>query len=228
MERFICFAHNTRIGNVPSILKTGRLMTSIEKCGNGTRGKGLYVDDADCDIILSQPDQFPGLYLNGVCAHEAGSNKYASSSSSTVMLVFPVDLLLQANWHFNLIDQNGMINRNTFCRLSMDQIPNMHAVEAFYRERSGSYPGNELVMHDGLPTKLLAAVWVHNEKTKGDLMALLETQRITCPVPIRVMKRVPSKPLRTSQQQHLDETARPVLSYFLDINYTGIKYPAYV
>lgn len=229
MDQFVCFTHVTRLENFASILKQGRLMTIVEKCKTNTHGTGVFSGESDCSHIFTTSDQFPGLYLNAL--HKKTQVKAAGSDkpSSTVELVFPVDLLCQENWHLNIIDQNGCINQNTYCRASLEGIPDMQTVEAYYEGHGGYYPGNELVMHDGIPTALMAEVWVPNASTKRNLVDALRGQGVTCPVPIKV-RRLPPKPLRalTSQLRHLDLLSRPVMSYFLDSNYTGIPVPKYL
>lgn len=228
MDRFLCFYHVLRIETIPSLLKHNKLMTGIERCEQNVKARGLYwtEEQTNCkSIIYTKPGQYPGIYLNGMPVHEAGlDNIY------TAMIVFPVDILQQNNWHFNVIDQNGYINQNTYCKNTMHLIPDLEKVETFFRNTGQGFPGNELVFHDGLPLGLASGIYVIDKNALVALQEVLKAARVSCTIPIHIMNKFPMKQVRSNKKQTslLNLDAKPVLTYALDIHHGGRVYPRYL
>lgn len=77
----------------------------------------------------------------------------------------------------------------------------MQEIVKYYQSHDGYYPGNELVMHDGIPTELMVDIWVTNGATKRNLINTLSATGVTCPVSIRVKRNFPSKQLLANEHQ---------------------------
>jgi hypothetical protein len=210
-HQFRFLYHVTQPAGLASVLRSGVLRAA------GSDGSG------GSDVV----DQFPGAYLNACLAHHVELDW----TFGDVCLVFPLDLMTgQSNWHFNIIDQNGHINANTYARPTLSQLPDMREVERFYGTR---YPGNELVMHDDVDLRLLSAVWV-----KGTQEAVERVREEVArqggalgrvPVVRAPARRMPAGPVfaEPRQRRFLNRDARPVLTFRLDFHYTGAPFPRF-
>jgi len=211
-NQLLYFYHSTTVLKAIQILKNQRLNAQHEQ--------------DDCKT-MPPPDQFPGAYLNAMFSDFKSTQKpKLSTAFGPILLIFPVEITTQKNWHFNVIDQNGMINQNTFCYKTIDSMPNLGDVARFYRETTGYYPGNECIIHDGLDTRLLKEIWVKDRDAKQQLLHALKIE-----VPIKIVNRM--TPMRrlciaSNQNRFLDMDAKPVFTYFLDFHYTGVEFPRYI
>lgn len=222
---FLCFYHSTYKSNLLRILKERRVMSPFERCLANVKADALYVANDGGGCPLSR-FEFPGLYMNALPVHRAGTVRN-SEEMEDIAIVFPIDILEQHNWHFNIIDQNGYINQNTFCKATEDQIPNMKNVIEFYEKTNKYYPGNELVFHDGIPIELVCEIWVTNRKTKKEVESIFKD----CPnLKVLIKTKYPRKAIKAkkTQRKHLDYVVKPVLSYCIDSHYTGIQFPKYL
>lgn len=221
----IAIVHTTYAENLPELFRTGRLMTPLERFERRVDARGVMsVEDIDFgqSSYAFGRHQFPGVYFDvipsGVAASVGGW-----WGKGTVKLVFPVDLLDQENWHLNLVDQNGFINRNTYVRETLHAIPDLQKFADDFKKAQGFYPGNELIVHDGVSMGLLHAIWVRDAAAKAEVEKLVPS---SSSVRVSVAKSVPKKPVVATAEQrrrYLDLESKPVLGYFLDANYTGIK-----
>jgi len=90
---------------------------------------------------------YPGLFLH--LSHltiEEIENKYKNKEDE-IGIVFPLELLLQKNWHFNINDKNGYIYYDTYFSDNINNIPSYQEILNYYE---GEYIGNEIVFHDGI------------------------------------------------------------------------------
>ena len=66
-----------------------------------------------------------------------------------MLILFPLELLLQRNWHYKIVDKNGLIDYDTYFPENMDTIPSYQEISDYYRSIGSYYLGNEVVFHDG-------------------------------------------------------------------------------
>lgn len=95
--------------------------------------------------------EFPGLFfvLSNHSMEEL-KEKY-EHHQHFVCLVFPLELMLQQNWHMNLTDQNGLISYDTFFPDTLTSIPSHKELDEYYSSLRCGWPGNEVIFHDGIP-----------------------------------------------------------------------------
>ena len=210
MDNFLYFYHTTKLANFLNILKTGFLKT--ESCKKNIA------------------DQFPGIYMNAYMSGEA-KETIDWTFGGDIAIVFPVDLIMkQSNWHFNLVDQNGNLNGNTYSKPTINLLPNITETKAFF---GSSYRGNELIVHDDVDIRLASVIWVRpaNEYREDIYKSLLKNlPKIKDLPPIKLAPSViPKNQLYATNKQlkYFNELARPAMIYRLDFHYTGLPYNQY-
>ena len=135
--------HHTTLKNLDGILKTGKIMTAYERWKHHVVARGIY---SYCDLNFKKPFRIGGD-VEGVYCHLVYDLNKIKLKNDEVLLLFPLDLMLQKNWHFNLCDHNGYFYPDTYTPETVHLIPDIYDVLGFYK----SYIGNEVVFHDGIP-----------------------------------------------------------------------------
>lgn len=88
--------------------------------------------------------QFPGCYLSVITKYNINSE---SIYPGKYILVFSKKLLLQTNYHFNIIDYNGIITeKNTYYPWSIDEFVCKNNNIC----KQGKHPMSEIVFHDNI------------------------------------------------------------------------------
>jgi hypothetical protein len=64
---------------------------------------------------------------------------------NNVLIIFPLNLLKQKNWHLNIVDRNETIGYDTYFYNTIHKIPDIKDIKKFYQD---SYIGNEVVFHN--------------------------------------------------------------------------------
>jgi len=108
---------------------------------------------------IDKPDQFPGVYTT----LRTNINKKLERlyPASVRMYLNPI-LLKQQNWHFNLYDQNGVINENTYFPWNINIIlPYLKKTIDFSVKIKGDYTGNELIFHDNIPFNYVVKIEIY-------------------------------------------------------------------
>jgi len=202
--------HTTYAENLPELFRTGRLMTPLERFERRVDARGVMsVEDIDFgqSSYAFGRHQFPGVYFDVIPRGAASVGGWWEKTA--IKLVFPVDLLDQENWHLNLVDQNGFFNRHTYVRKTRDAIPDLKKFADDFKKAQGFYPGNELVVHDGVSMGLLHAIWVRDAAARTEVEKLVPSS-----VRVSVVKTVPKKPIVATAEQrrrYLDLESKPVL-----------------
>jgi hypothetical protein len=145
---YTCIAHHTTIDNLKNIIKSKYIYTDYERYLNKINSRGVYsyqTFDFNKPYEVSD-DQFPGIYMH--LAHDI--NKI-SISKNQVLIIFPLELLLQKNWHFNLSDKNGIIGYDTYFHNNITNMPSRSEILKHYDDIDINYIGNELIFHDAIP-----------------------------------------------------------------------------
>ncbi len=135
--------HHTTLKNLEGILKTGKIMTAYERWKHRVVARGIY---SYCDLNFKKPFTIGGD-VEGVYCHLIYDLNKIKVKEDEILLLFPLDILNQKNWHFNLCDHNGYFYPDTYTLATIDKIPDIYDVLGYYP----SYIGNEVVFHDGLP-----------------------------------------------------------------------------
>lgn len=108
---------------------------------------------------IDKPDQFPGVYTT--LRTEINKNNERLYPASVRLYLNPI-LLKQKNWHFNLYDQNGVINENTYFPWNINDIlPYLDKTIDFSKKEKGDYNGNELIFHDNIPFNYIIKIEIY-------------------------------------------------------------------
>ena len=131
--------HTTSPNNYKSILDHGYLMPDIQE----RYDEGLYNESThNVKEVPMEGGQFPGVYFS--LSNQEMIDKdplYDGHFKNEVILVFPIDLLEQNNYHINLDDQFGLINQKTIFPETIHKNPCLI-------NKIINFPGNEVVFHD--------------------------------------------------------------------------------
>ena len=141
---YLYIGHHTTLKNLEQILKTGKVMTEYERWKNKIDVSGIY---SYCPINFEDPFSVSPDF-SGVYCHLVHDLKDIHLDKNEIVLLFPLDMLLQKNWHFNVCDRNGYFYPDTYIRETLDDIPDIQTIKNFYKEKEVRYVGNEVIFHD--------------------------------------------------------------------------------
>lgn len=114
--------HKTYVKNFKSIIKQKKLMTLVDR-----ESQQIYVDGMGSF-------GFPGVYFSLLYQDQTIQieKEDEDDENETIVLVFPIDLIkCQQNWHYNLIDHNGLINYDTYYAHNISDAPHPNKVKYF-------------------------------------------------------------------------------------------------
>lgn len=139
---YTCIAHHTTLENLAKIIETGYIYTEYERHERHIDNKGVYAYtefnfDNKYEVIAGQ---YPGTYM-----HLVYDLKKIRPSKNEVLIILPLDLFKQKNWHLNLVDRNGTIGYDTYFHDTIHEIPHINDVKKFYDDY---YIGNEIIFHN--------------------------------------------------------------------------------
>ena len=139
---YTCIAHHTTLKNLHKIMETGYIYTEYERHQMRIDNKGVYAYtefnfDSDYKVVAGQ---YPGTYM-----HLVYDLKELILGKNDVLIIFPLDILKQKNWHLNLVDRNGTIGYDTYFHNTIYEIPHINTIKEFYQD---NYIGNEIVFHN--------------------------------------------------------------------------------
>jgi len=163
---FVGIIHGTNIKALRSIIRSGKIEKSIEL----NRGS-----------IYNQ-HQFPGIYTN-IWTQEYFSSLSDTSRLPFVYIILSLALLQQQNWHFNAIDQYGIINNMTLTSRTLPKY--ISKIDRFWTKNIGKL--SELVFHDAIPTYFIEAILVNTDVQKDQVLEIVGDQ---IPIITRSMKKV--------------------------------------
>ena len=162
-SQILYLTHITKLSNIKNILKSKKILTDYERFLDKTQYEALMNTAIEYDEeYIMDKYQFPGLYLSFITKYH--TNNDINYFGGDVILVFGKELLNQKNYHANIIDSNGRIAENlTYFPHNINEMPETKDVIEFYKNIHKSYPGNEIVFHDGISTELISKIWVKNK-----------------------------------------------------------------
>lgn len=165
---YTCVAHVTTLKNYEAMSKGAQaIYTVYDRYVNKVAVRGVY---SYCDLNFNKPfrvcpGDFPGVYMHLV----DDLDKFTRSSlcDNTVILIFPLELLQQHNWHFNINDRCGSIGYDTYFPETFEQSPHIDDIHKYYTE--DKYIGNELIFHHSVPLHNASHISVLRE---GNVMTI--------------------------------------------------------
>lgn len=179
-DQITSLTHNTKISSLINILKTGYILSPLEAHNQNIKLEGTMVVDEygslDEEFDVSKIGSFPGIYLsvNTIYDRKKSNGKMPENYlSKEVRLVLSKKILDQDNWHFNIIDSNGKISTETLVSKTLYLYPPQDGIEKFYEEKIGSYPGNELVVHDGISVDFINEIQTSTVNDYNNVKKLL-------------------------------------------------------
>lgn len=176
MDNILCLIHNTNIVNLESLLLGGEIYNTT-KLRLKRRDAVGYTVQENSKIkypLLTDPDQFPGVYMSLIDSKSNRDVKYADSKD--VSLVFCPDILLRGDFHYNKIDSNGFLNEgNTL--FNLEEL-------LYYLEYNPNHKLNEVVFHNPVSLQYLRGIWVDTAEKKSVVNDILKKLQINIPVQI--------------------------------------------
>lgn len=141
---YTCIAHITTVKNYENIKLSGSIHNEYGRYLNKITARGVYsyIDLNFNKPFKIHPGDFPGVYT-----HLVHDKINFNLSENTVMILFPLELLQQKNWHFNINDRCGAIGYDTYFNETIENSPSINEIQNFYK----NYIGNELVFHHSIP-----------------------------------------------------------------------------
>ena len=138
--------HVTLKGNLNSIINHGYLEPDIQE----RYDQGLYLESGqNVKEKLEEGGQFPGVYF--LLSDQQSIDNYTWLDKNDVILVFPLSMLDQNNYHVNIADQFGLINEKTIFPSMLHRNPCL-IYRIIYE------PNNEVVFHDKIPMSYCCGV----------------------------------------------------------------------
>lgn len=143
---YTCLAHVTTTSNFEA-MSGGSILTLYDRYRQRVNARGVY---SYCDLEFDEPFQlfpgdFPGVYMSLVDNIDEFRQR-CCKFKGTIILIFPLDLLQQSNWHFNLVDRCGSIGYDTYFPETFDKSPHVKDIIEYYGENI-----NEVVFHHSVP-----------------------------------------------------------------------------
>jgi hypothetical protein len=118
---------------------------------NGVYSKSQLLFDENFEMNFTMSKyEYPALFMILSCLTIEEIKQKASRSKNLAYIIFPLELLCQNNWHFNLTDKNGIISYDTFFPHNITQSPSYQEVYDYYKSQNIYYIGNEVVFHNGI------------------------------------------------------------------------------
>jgi len=228
VEQILYLTHITKLSNIENILKSEKILTDYERFLHKTSYEGLlnatieYKKDKKDNSYKMDMYQFPGVYLGFITEYHI--NKEIDYLGGDVIFVFGKEILMQKNYHANIIDSNGRIAENlTYFPHNINEIPNTKDVVKYYENKYGGYPGNEIVFHDGISTKLITEIWVKNKDIQDKLVDILTKINLTEYIDkISIVSTFQNKQINIQDNKliYLDKSL-PFFTYYMDNGTTG-------
>lgn len=191
--------HTGRKDNLEKLFSTTlTINTPYERYQNKINTDGVYsVSDFIYDensTFTMEKCNYPGIFFHLVTFTIEEMKVRYKEYDNTIQMVFPLELLLQKNWHFKIIDKNGIIDYDTYFPENMHEIPSYKEIKDYYESTMGYYLGNEVVFHDGI--------------SLSNCICILNKEQIDLPIPFELK---------------LDLNKKPNYVYYSDRKYDGIK-----
>ncbi len=189
---FIAIQHVTYMKSFENILKYGkfenRLSLSKKKIEvhkgvtSAYAHKKFSIEESAHNSI-----QFPGFFTeiktqNNFFNYITPSFVYGKE----ITVLLSLSLLKQKNWHFNVFDNYGIINNNTFSAESLSKYISMLPIlwKTYYDEYELSI-SNELIFHDDISIDFIEMIIVENIDMKNKVDNILKEYKLNIPVKIR-------------------------------------------
>jgi len=136
-------SHVTRESSLESIFKLGSLKPAIvERYGEGEYHKYIREEEGG---------QFPGVFMTIISDDFVIPEWMEHMDEHNVILIFPIKLLKQKNYHINTTDQMGLINNNTIFPWDVDS--------KLIKGLAKHFPLNEVVFHDQISTDFICDIY---------------------------------------------------------------------
>ena len=126
--------------------KNGSILNLYDRFQQKINTRGVF---SYCDLDFEEPfrlfpGDFPGVYMSLVDDIEAFQKRELVKGN--VVIQFPLELLQQSNWHYNLTDRCGAIGYDTYFPETFEQSPHSQDLVKYYGENL-----NEVIFHHSIP-----------------------------------------------------------------------------
>ncbi|MAE21454.1 MAG: hypothetical protein CMK92_03390, partial [Pseudomonas sp.] len=172
--------------NLDKIIRSGRILTAVDYYfEHGMYGEevvGYTVGGWDPNVYNDEcPGSYPGAYTTVIFKGDVGDMiKYYDGA----ILVLNLKLLNRGDFHWNPVDQNGLIEFDTLTADEFMQRMRNRTLPPMHKDQ----PSNEAVFHHSIPTSFVMEIWVNNQQDKDRFMALSNGRW-----PVRIMHQYPNR-----------------------------------
>ncbi len=143
--------HITRPDSYNKMQQVPSIMTPVERHAAKVNVEGVL---SITEILFDQTYhkistwEYPGIFMSLTSKSlDEMREKYADGGGC--LLVFPLELMNQKNWHFNINDRNGFIFPDTITSDKVEEIPNADLLPHY----------NEVMFHNRIPLSNLIEVF---------------------------------------------------------------------
>lgn len=148
---FVSLIHTTTITGLTNIFKSGKLDHSLSLMKD--QGRQITMND------IESLTQYPGVYTEIYTSdhyHTLVSNP--NRFGQKYRLILSLALLQQQNWHYNSVDQYGMLDTHTYTPQTLPH--HIHEIPSLWTRQPIL---SELVFHHAIPISFVQGVLVENE-----------------------------------------------------------------
>ena len=94
--------------------------------------------------------EYPGIFFHLVTSTMDEMRENFEENNGCVKVIFPLELMLQKNWHYRISDKNGHFDYDTYFPETIKDIPSQKQIKEYYENLGEVYVGNEVIFHDGI------------------------------------------------------------------------------
>ncbi len=162
--------HITRIENFNKLKENPYIMTPVERHKAKIKANGTmsitYIDFNNPYEIASC--EYPGIFMG--LTNKTMDDMKEWFKDGACVLIFPLELMNQKNWHFNINDRNGFFYQDTITSDRINEIPNASELPLF----------NEVVFHNNISASNIIEVIDNNKEWTPEFKLKLDLETIPC------------------------------------------------
>jgi len=214
----VCIYHVTHVNNLKNIMAHG-LVNKITLQNNSIVYKRGDQGNVTTDI---DHQEYPGVFTGIILKEDIGKkwpppqvaniSANLSNPSSYVTLIFSVVLLKQKNYHLNIVDNMGFIDKNTYTHKNISEFlsnvrKNEHA--SMYH-----YNAAEIIFHGNIPMNTLEEIWTNNKDIYTIYKEKYFKLKYVCKVPNKIYNKYCDLDYNTLKTK-IDLVSEPNFCYYI-------------
>ena len=206
---FVGLFHTTDLYGLRNIINNGNLDHRLSLSRKGIPvGKGIagpYSGDPTIEISAREQGQFPGIYTFPLTQYEMiAGGVFNALGLLPFVVVLSTKILMQKNWHYNVVSNYGVITNMTFGPNTLGlYLPEM---DHLWQPIKIPYTGHEheLVIHDAIPFDFVRMILVKNKDYRDLVQRMLYVSGVN--IPVRILDRAVAEELTVSPSMKIDQS----------------------